>query len=189
MTSLERHLGALPEATITLCKAARPAGLHRGDFLLRAGERWQHLWLVEHGALRLYYLDRNGREANKNFFLDGAISWPITSTLLDKPVNFFVDCLENSSVWVLPIAELTETLASHANWATFQRDTLGKLLDDKMHREQSFLQTSARQRYESLLLGYPEWTDRIPLKHLASYLGITEVSLSRLRGVMGLIKG
>ena len=48
---------------------------------------------------------------------------------------------------------------------------------------------SARQRYASLLEQHPQWADRIALKHLASYLGVTDVSLSRLRSEMGLIKG
>lgn len=63
------------------------------------------------------------------------------------------------------------------------------LLDGKMQREQEFLQLSARQRYARLLEQHPLCAERIALKHLASYLGVTDVSLSRLRSEMGLIKG
>ena len=73
--------------------------------------------------------------------------------------------------------------------AALEHRVLCALLDGKMQREQEFLQLSARQRYASLLEQHPEWADRIALKHLASYLGVTDVSLSRLRSEMGLIKG
>jgi CRP-like cAMP-binding protein len=188
-TALTRRLGILPNAAIVVCDAARLITLARGQTLLRASEHWQNLWWVERGALRLYYIDRAGAESNKNFFLDDSLFWPITPKLRDSPVGFFVDALEDSRVWVVPIAPLMNALADHEAWAELQRHTLCALLDDKMQREQAFLQTSARQRYEALLRQHPSWADRIALKHLASYLGITDVSLSRLRSDMGLTKG
>ncbi len=79
--------------------------------------------------------------------------------------------------------------AGWAPWAALEHRVLGALLDGKMQREQEFLQLSARQRYARLLEQHPQWAERIALKHLASYLGVTDVSLSRLRSEMGLIKG
>ncbi len=187
--ALTQRLGALPNAAIALCAATRPTTLARGQSLLRAGDCWSNLLWIERGALRLYYLDRDGAESNKNFFLDDALFWPITPKLRDQPVGFFVDALADSRVWAVPIAPLMQALANHAAWVDMQRHTLCALLDDKMHREQAFLQTSARQRYEALLRDHPVWADRIALRHLASYLGITDVSLSRLRADMGLTKG
>lgn len=188
-SALASRLGPLPDALLSLCTAARPAAIARGQLLLRAGERWQHLWWLERGALRLYYIDREGDESNKNFFLDDTLFWPITSTLRNEPVGFFVDALEDSVVWALAIDALMPALAGHVGWADVQQRTLAALLDDKMRREQAFLQASARQRYEALLREHPAWADRIALKQLASYLGVTDVTLSRLRADMGLTKG
>jgi CRP-like cAMP-binding protein len=187
--ALTRRLGAMSSAATALCVAARPVTLGRGQSLLRAGERWVSLWWVERGALRLYYVDRDGAESNKNFFLDDSLFWPITPKLHDLRVGFFVDALEDSRVWVVPIAPLAQALAHDAAWARLQHQTLCALLDDKMQREQAFLQSSARQRYEAMLRDHPIWASRVALKHQASYLGITDVSLSRLRSEMGLIKG
>ena len=183
------RLGSLPDAALAMCAAARPTTFTRGQSLLRAGDHWQHLWWVERGALRLFYIDRDGAESNKNFFLEDSLLWPITSTLREQPVGFFVNALEDTTVWAVPIAPLMQALANHAPWADVQRRTLSALLDDKMLREQAFLQSSARQRYAALLQQHPLWSDRIALKQLASYLGITDVSLSRLRADMGLTKG
>ena len=189
---LTELLGVPPPAVETWWVRAERRLLERGQPLLRAGEHWRHLWWVERGALRLYYLDRDGAESNKNFFLDGALCWPITPTLRQQPVMFHVEPMEDSVVWALPLpTHPSDPLpsAGWAPWAALEHRVLCALLDGKMQREQEFLQLSARQRYASLLEQHPEWADRIALKHLASYLGVTDVSLSRLRSEMGLIKG
>ena len=189
---LTQLLGPPPVAAETWWASAQCLQLQRGQPLLRAGEHWRHLWWVERGALRLYYLDRDGAESNKNFFLDGALCWPITPTLRQQPVMFHVEPLEDSAVWALPFpADPGAPLpsAGWAPWTALEHRVLGALLDGKMQREQEFLQLSARQRYTRLLEQHPDWAERIALKHLASYLGVTDVSLSRLRSEMGLIKG
>jgi hypothetical protein len=63
------------------------------------------------------------------------------------------------------------------------------LLDGKMQREQEFLQRGARERHARLLAQLPDWSERIALRHLASYLDVTDVTLSRVRSEMGLING
>ena len=189
---LTQVLGPPPTAVETWWSSAQCLQLQRGQPLLRAGEHWRHLWWVERGALRLYYLDRDGAESNKNFFLDGALCWPITPTLRQQPVMFHVEPMEDSVVWALPLpADGSEPLpsAGWAPWAALEHRALCALLDGKMQREQEFLLLSARQRYARLLEQHPQWAERIALKHLASYLGVTDVSLSRLRSEMGLIKG
>lgn len=189
---LTQLLGNAPAAVQAWWASAQRLQPRRGQALLQANDRWQHLWWVERGALRLYYLDRDGAESNKNFFLDGALCWPITPTLRQQPVMFHVEPLEDSVVWALPFpVDPGEPLPSAGwePWAALEHQVLCALLDGKMQREQEFLQLSARQRYDLLLKKHPAWAERIALKHLASYLGVTDVSLSRLRSEMGLIKG
>src|SRR5690606_31832192 len=149
--------------------------------LLRDGDRWEHLWWVVGGAFRLYYLDREGRASNKNFYLDGAMIWPITPALANQPVGFWVEALEASEVWALPWAQWQTATADFAPWLRLERQVLASLLQDKMRREQQFLQDTATARYQALMATHPDWMQRVPLKHLASYLGITDVALSRIR--------
>jgi CRP-like cAMP-binding protein len=190
--ALHTHLSGLfvdlPAAECAaLVGLARPLNLVRDAPLLRVGTRWSEVFWLEGGALRLYFLDAEGGESNKNFYTEGAMLWPITPTLQAEPVGFFIAALEPSVVWRLPLADWQSALAALPSWAELQTKTLGRLLDDKMRREQTFLQLSARARYEQLLLTHPEWSQRLALRHLASYLGMTDVSLSRLRAELGLI--
>jgi CRP-like cAMP-binding protein len=184
-TPLHRHLvhllGALPQAADQLCQQAQPADIAKGKALLREGGQWQHLWWLERGALRLYYLDRNGQASNKNFYLDGAMVWPITPALRERAVHFWVETLETSRVWALPWDAWSTATAGFAPWQALEHRVLAGLLQDKMAREHAFLQLTATERYLALQAEHPDWPARIPLKHLASWLGVTDVALSRIR--------
>lgn len=184
-TPLLHHLralaGPLPGPAEALAAQAHALAPVAGTMLLAPGQRWQHLWWVECGALRLYYLDREGRASNKNFFLDGALLWPITPGLAEQPAGFAIEALAPGRVWALPWAGWSAAVAGCARWLAFERQTLARLLEDKMRREQAFLQLSAAERYQALLVERPDWARRIALRHLASFLGVTDVALSRIR--------
>jgi len=181
------ELGAVPLAALAAQARREQLGAH--VTLLAAGAPWQHAFWVERGLLRLFYIDSEGRESNKNFHAEDAFIWPVTEVLRREPTAFFIAALGPATVWCLPYAELEASVARLSSWTALQLHALAGLLDDKMRREQVFLQCTARERYEALLRERPEWVRRIPLRHLASYLGMTDVSLSRLRAGMKLIDG
>lgn len=226
--ALQARLGPLPGSVQALVDgAAQARSLRTGEALLRAGEHWRQLCWVHTGALRLYYLDRQGQAANKNFHLAGALLWPLTPALAAEPVDFWIEALGPTRLWCLPWADWQQAVgqwpqglalpapdttpdnapgaASAASpagqpgpcdgvpagpatappvwpaWSALVQQTLAALLDDKMRREQQFLQCTATQRYQALCSERPDWLAQVPLRHLASYLGITDVALSRIR--------
>lgn len=170
-------------AELSSCASIRE--LAKGTHLLNPGQSWRHFWLVEQGALRLFYLDFEGREANKNFFLEGQILWPITPSLRDRPVTFYVSAVEASIVHELPIDAIERAIGDSPSWTGLRMRALQQLLDEKMWREYLFLQADAHQRYLQLRAARPLWCERLPLRHQASWLGITDVSLSRVRKNLG----
>ncbi len=179
---------APPSALRRVVAGARLRCLAKGETLLRAGERWSDFWWVESGLLRLYYLDQNGVEANKNFFSDRQPLWPITPALRETDSSFFVAALEPTRVHAISYASVDKEMTGEPAWTTLQLRALQGLLDEKMWRERIFLQSDASQRYQEVLVHRPVWCERIPLKHLASWLGMTDVSLSRVRASLGLIR-
>lgn len=172
---------AEPALVARLVALARPLQRDKGQPLLAAGERWQHLFLLERGALRLYYLDRHGAEWNKNFVFEGQPLWPVTHALRERPVDFFIAALEPARLHALPLDALDRLLADAPDWQALRLQALQQLLDEKLWREHLFLQCDAAARYQALRNARPAWCERIPLRHQASWLGITDVSLSRLR--------
>lgn len=164
-----------------LMHSATQKVLGKGALLLTCGTRWTNLYWIESGACRLYYGTEGGLESNKNFYLQGSMFWPITQRLQTEPVQFNIETLAPTRVWQLPWPRWQAQAGIDPRWLTHERQVLEHLLDDKMQREQAFLQLSATERYRLLARQHPQWLQGVPLRHLASYIGVTDVAMSRIR--------
>ncbi|MEN9891735.1 MAG: hypothetical protein RLY78_2030 [Pseudomonadota bacterium] len=178
---LRAALGALSPDLQRAAGAARSRRLAAGQVLLAPGQVWDRLWIVTDGALRLYHLDRRGRTATKNFFLPGALLWPVTPGLQRQPSAFCVEAVTPCEVWQLDWAGWSTAAAPDPHWQALQLRTLTALLEDKMERERQFLHCDATERWRLLQERHADWVQALPLRHLASWLGITDVALSRIR--------
>lgn len=173
------------EKSSRVMQLAEEVSFGRGQELLRAGEHWRHLWVVKAGVVRLFYLGESGQEFTKNFFLEGQVLWPLTDTLRNEPSNFFVAALEDVVVYAWPMEELEALVGQEPAWQEFRCRALQLLLDEKMWRERLLLFMSAEDRYSCLQAQRPSWCARLPLRHQASWIGVTDVTLSRVRRRMG----
>lgn len=153
----------------------------KGEVLLCQGDCWQHAMLVEQGALRLYFVRRDGREFNKNFYLEGGLVCPLTPAMWGEPSLFGIASLEAGSVWRADAAAWRSRLGALGAWEPLQRELLARLVTHKLQREHDLLALDGRRRYAQFCERQPQLAQRIPLLHLASYLGLTDVSLSRIR--------
>lgn len=153
----------------------------RGEHLLQQEQYWQHVYLIETGLIRLYFLRSDGREFNKNFYYEGQLICPLTANMQFQQSLFGISCLEPCTLWQCPAATFIDILQEKGVWMQLQSHFLSKLVDHKLRREHDLLSLSAKQRYTLFCEAEPELATRVPLVQLASYLGITDVSLSRLR--------
>lgn len=153
----------------------------RGEALLQQNQAWQQVYLIESGLIRLYFLRPDGKEFNKNFYHEGQLICPLTPKMQQQASLFSISCLENCKLWQCSATAFSETLQNQGVWNQFQSYFLSKLVDHKLQREHDLLSLSAKERYSQFCEHEPQLAARIPLLHLASYLGITDVSLSRLR--------
>lgn len=176
---------ALPECSATAI-ADLGALFHRhavlkGGGLLSQGQVWRDALLVERGLLRLYFVRRDGREFNKNFFTDGALFCPLTPAMWNDASLFAIASLDAGMVWRADSAAMRRCLEAHGQWQAVQGRMLERLITHKLQREHDLLTLDGRRRYEAFCRREPVLADRVPLNQLASYLGLTDVSLSRIR--------
>jgi CRP-like cAMP-binding protein len=149
----------------------------KGDVLLSQGERWSDAWLIEQGLIRLCFVRRDGREFNKNFFSDGALVCPITPAMYAEPSLFAVVACESGSVWHADAGKMRDVLARGNVWEALQRELLTRLVSHKLQREHDLLALDGTARYLAFRRRFPTLAARVPLAHLATYLGLTDVSL------------
>jgi CRP-like cAMP-binding protein len=100
---------------------------------------------------------------------------------LQEPCSFFIQALERTDTIVLPNRLLNELYDRHVCWERFGRKMAEHLVIIKEAREKELLLDSLEVRYQRFLKEFPSLVDRIPQYHIASYLGVTDVALSRLR--------
>ena len=155
--------------------------LEPGEHLLQAGEAASQLFFLTRGLARFYYLDAHGREFNKTFAGPGQALGSLAALIDGEPSPFFVQALLPSRCLAIGYREFLTLAAAHESWRALQLRLLERLVIKKERREADFLCLSATERYRQFLRDYPRFADTIPNYHIASYLGVTEVALSRIR--------
>ena len=153
----------------------------KGEQLLKAGDVCKYTFYVEKGLLRFYGLDENGKE---NILQFGTENWLVTdrdSVYFKEPSNYYIDALEDTVV-VLLDEQFVELLAEFT--PSFRKKNEKLLHNHIRHlnrRIHLLLGASAKTRYLEFIKLYPDVLLRVPQWMIASYLGITPESLSRIR--------
>ena len=149
--------------------------------LLNAGDKWEKLFYIHRGLIRLFYTDAEGPEFNKVFFWEGHCIWPVALRDRNKSIQFSIETLEDSSILECSFQRIYETLKQSGQWEKFALPFAEALVEQKFQREHDFLLFTATKRFEEFSKAHPDIASRIPDYHLASFLGITNVSLSRIK--------
>jgi len=153
----------------------------RKQTLVIAGEKWDKVFFIHRGIIRLYYTDNEGREFNKGFFHEGQLVWPVAPSARKNDSLFSIASLEDIKISVCRFASFYSSLTRHGYWENFALPYAELFAEDKFLREYEFLMNSATERFRNFCIENPELAKRIPDYHLATYLGITNVSLSRIK--------
>ncbi|MEM6428136.1 MAG: Crp/Fnr family transcriptional regulator [Deinococcota bacterium] len=151
------------------------------SMVLQPGDDTHDLFFVHKGLLRFFYPADNGQEANKAFIAEGEFAGALAASALNLPVIYGIEALEDTTLLVTPVARFTDLFDEHPVFDRLGRKLTELLLVRKEKRTRSFMQQSAGERYLEFITEHPDLAARVPQYHIASYLGITEVSLSRLK--------
>jgi CRP-like cAMP-binding protein len=155
--------------------------VHRKDFILKEGEPCSCIYFVNEGALRAYYLDRDQNESIIMFALS---DWWITDMhgfANEKAAMLNIDALEESTVLQLQKKYLDLLYEKVPKFERFFRVVMQNAYIREQLRVMQNLSMTAEERYEAFLKKYPQFAQRIPLKQIASYLGMTPEFLSVVR--------
>jgi len=155
--------------------------LESGDFLLEVGDEAKYVAFVFDGVLREYFLNEEGHEYNKAFIFSHDITGSLYDFLHGQTSTASIQAIKKSELVIFPYELLREM---YDQYACLQR--LGRLINEwlfmkKAQREQELLTMNATSRFLALQDQYPRLEQDIAQYHIASFLGITPVALSRLK--------
>jgi CRP-like cAMP-binding protein len=177
-----RTIFPLAEAELAQAFALmRPRELARGEYLLRAGERARDVAIVASGLLREHFVMPDGTERTKAFVQAGQPTGSLADLLSGAPSKAYIVAEEPTRLlWTSYEQSLALTERSQG-WRRYGEQLLKLILLAKAEREYELLGMDAQERYVLFATRYPGLEARVAGRHVASYLGITPVHLSRLR--------
>lgn len=153
--------------------------IKKNELLISEGKICRHFYFIEEGLFRNYIV--NDGDDTTIFFIEAP--YCITSRLSflnQSPTKENIQALEKSVIWEITWKQYNELIKLNS-WRFFTRKILNEVQNITEERLFANLTETAELRYTKLLKHQPELINRIPLKHLASYLGIAPQSLSRIR--------
>lgn len=155
--------------------------LSKQERLLAAGEVCQHAFFVESGLLRMYTIDLEGKEHVVQFAPE---TWFIAdrgSMYFATPSTYFIDAIEDSQVVFFDRHFTEKASAISVEFRNYNEYLLQHHVRQLQHRIQLLIGAQARERYLDFTKQYPNLIHRVPQWMIASFLGITPESLSRVR--------
>ena len=151
----------------------------KNDFLLKQGGICKDLVFVQKGCLRLYYM-KDDVEVSVWFAFQHSSAIEIYSFISEHPSNYFLQAIEESEVLYLPKTELHKLYQHQPKMQEMMRNFWEDVILNLINRFTALQTDSAEKRYLDLL-AKPAYVETIPQKYLASFIGVTPTSLSRIR--------
>lgn len=152
-----------------------------GDYFLETGKLSKEIGFVLDGIFRVCYYDNEGNEITRYFLEEGKFVVDINSYNTGISSTEYIQAITTCEVIILSrqvMENLSQTIIA---WDNIIAKITAKALAEKVMRVSSMLPQDASTRYEYFLENYPNLANRIPLQYIASYIGVTKSSLSRLR--------
>ena len=168
-----------------LCKTFfTPRKLRKKQFLLQSGEICKVNAFVEKGIMRSYTVDEKGNEHIIQFAAEGWWISDLYSFLTGEISDYNIEALENCELLLLSRRASEELLSTVPKFESYQRLLLQGAYIAMQRRITGSLNQTAEEKYQEILKAYPQIIQRVPQHMVASYLGITPETLSRIRKQM-----
>jgi len=151
----------------------------KNDYLLKQGDTCKDLVFVQKGCLRLYYM-KDDIEVSVWFAFQQSSAIEIYSFISENPSDYFLQAIEDSEVLYLPKTELNKLYQYQPKMQEMMRNFWEDVILNLINRFTALQKDSAEKRYLDLL-NKPAYLKTIPQKYLASFIGVTPTSLSRIR--------
>ncbi len=181
LKNIARFIQLTPDEADRFTSIIKTRTLRKRQYLVQAGDVFRYECFVNKGALRIYHIDNNGQERIVNFAFEGWWTGDMYSFLSGQPALYNVDALEDCELLMIEKNNLEQLYIDIPKFDRFFRILLQNAYIAMQRRISDGMSLSAEQRYIDFLNRYPQFEQRLTLRQIASYLGITPESLSRIR--------
>jgi CRP-like cAMP-binding protein len=181
---LNEKVAFTPEEQAIIKPYLTPKKLRKKQYLLQEGDVCKLTAFVEKGTLRAYSIGDNGAEHIIQFAIEGWIISDLYSFLTGEPATYNIDAVEDSELVMISKSAQEELLKKLPKYETYMRLQLTGAYLAMQRRLTSIISMPLEERYISLTTLYPDIVQRVPQHMIASYMGLTPETLSRVRRKM-----
>ncbi len=173
--------GITKEELTLIIPRYREVKFDKNDYLLKEGQVEKKYWFVESGFIRSYIIDTEGNDITFNLYASGDVVIDYPSIFFFAPTRENIQALTDCVCWEIDVESFQELFGSVPNYREQQKGLLvGSYFALKEHSI-SLIADEAKDRYLKLLKEKPHIIQNVSLKHIATFLGVTDTSLSRIR--------
>lgn len=181
LEELYRHPLLDSDDLVLICKRHRSVSFKKGEYLLKAGQTANEYYCIEAGLIRSCVVNHKGLDITTGFSGAKDIVIDVVSLFKRIPSVENIIALTDCSGYFIKFDEFQELFHSVKGFSEWGRNWMAESLFQCKQRSVSMITDSAVERYCALMDQYPQVIQQAPLKHIATYLGITDSSLSRIR--------
>lgn len=178
---IEEYQSLSSEIQDEILKKLKVLQFTKNDFLLKKGEICAGIYIIEKGCCRTY-LESGGKEITTSFSIDRNITCSAYSYLSQTASDEYIQTLEDTLCYYVSYTDIQLLLEKYVEFNVFVRKIYESLLINEINLLNSIRTKSALERYELFMEKTPKILQRVPLSHLATFLGMSKETLSRMRG-------
>lgn len=169
------------EAEQAIAEISSKVVINKNKDLQPIGHTCKTIYFIKRGVARIYYF-KDGIDITERFFFENSIIARVESLFTGKPSRKAIQILEDAEIIAINSTRLFKLYDDYPEIERLFRKIFETAYVETVNRIEGIQFHSAEERYHALLHEAPDVLMRVPLKYVASYLGITQVSLSRIRG-------
>jgi CRP-like cAMP-binding protein len=155
--------------------------LKKNAYFIQTGSVPDKMACIVSGIFRVFYVTESGEEKILAFREEGRMLSAFSAILTQTPSWYDIQALEDSDLLYIGLDQYADGLQRHPCWQEISAKYVQMLFVEKERRESEFLSDNAETRYQKFINRFPGVAVRIRQYHIASYLGMTPVALSRIR--------
>lgn len=158
------------------------------EYLIQQDSLKDEIFLVTKGLVRVFILDAKGDDITINLFSEYQIVANMDKILFDKPSRFYYQAVEPTTTLSMSHSKLEKLMSQNSKLEQHRKFVFQSILKDARARVESFILDSPEERYSKFIASNPDINERVPDRYIAHTLGVTPVSLSRIRKRISLKK-
>lgn len=177
-----KKVAALSDTELdTIASAFYPKTCRRSDVLLASGDVCTEFYFIARGGVRVFFITSKGQEKTRHIALENTIITSLSSFVTRQPSSENIDALEETELLAISQTDFYHFVDTCRAWELFYRMVLETAYIEKVKHIESRVTLTAKQRFADAMREHPHFLQRVSNRILASYLDITQETLSRLK--------